>query len=694
MVDEVCPPVGETETQNDGGQTIRGIIDWYRMQGVVSLQSVQILSAEQLNSYILLFNWWTAAFQHPSVTGMNLELFILKSPLLSHELSIITSDKLLQEWRTLDPEHSVLWTCIYDHFEMLFPEGITVKMDFDILGDAYNSAMRQLFTAEFINPNAESEQARAQLEALRRDAAIQSYCRQASIASLQSVIPGLLTTTVKLLDSNKKIFTVEASMPEFPRGFSRGPLIHSCPWLPMPAMHRYEDSEDEDDELFESEDEEDKEEGVRSESEGEEEKERKSGFDRLGGWPEYLWDLENSRTVRTTELGYPRRSYTAISHTWGRTILPGQNYKVPGGFQYGIPLNSAFNVTALPSSLKALQGKISSSYIWIDLLCIPQGDDEELREKDQLLRMREIGRQRQIFENAVSSIAWLHDVEDLFCLAQVFQWLCISIFDDKLEPEDVESRDQLKTKILQNIKGQRTGLVKRWKVKPEDELAVQLGNDEWVTPSSSWFNSLWTVQELCLRPDTWLATSKLDIMSHSKDQPIPGNEMSQEKDQPIPLNGLICVYHQFMSGENLKESSTDIEDIMRDISDWLKCTRLKELLLVPTRIKVLEIGSKRYCKDGKAEAIMSALGATSWYTDALSGEGINLRDLRTNGYHPSFVQEVRNLIPEENIWTLGAGTSDDSTEEYGMKMTFGPNNGESFSICFQSTKRLLDRIFS
>ncbi|KAL6823497.1 hypothetical protein V8C40DRAFT_248216, partial [Trichoderma camerunense] len=156
-----------------------------------------------------------------------------------------------------------------------------------------------------------------------------------------------------------------------------------------------------------------------------------SNFDRLGGWPEYLWDLENSHIVYTRRLGYPRPSYTTISHTWGRSVLPGPGREIPGGFPYPIHPNSAFEPSTLPGTLKILQGKISSSFLWIDILCIPQGDEEYMSEDDKKLRLREIGRQREIFENATSSIAWLHDVDDLSCLAEVFRWLCVSIFEVK-----------------------------------------------------------------------------------------------------------------------------------------------------------------------------------------------------------------------------------------------------------------------
>ncbi|KAL5088631.1 hypothetical protein Trisim1_006324 [Trichoderma cf. simile WF8] len=676
VIDSMFAFKADERRENGGLPILRALTNWYRLQIVIHILGHDFLSCEHQYSYCLLFDWWTAAIQHPMVTLESLKMFLGFSP------------TLVKEWQDqkFSSERSRLWDYIRLHLSMLMLAGNTQQTD-DFkseVGNAYNGAMFRLFIAEFaynnpeednpglqlmkgvltaifVNYDFEDEKLDVHLKMCRRDAAIQSYCKQAGVECLRNILPSLNIPSVKLLDPEYEIFTVKTSMPKFSRGFGRGPLMSTCIPKSRSYMNKYEDSEDEDDEIYEapeSEDKNEKEKGSNiedkkekdtgsdiedeNEEERQKEREKESNFDRLGGWPEYLWDLKSSRTVRTSALGYPRPNYTTISHTWGRSVLPGPGCIIPGGLLYPIPLNKAFDVNALPDNLKALQNKISSPFIWIDILCIPQGDEDTMKAEDKKIRLREIGRQRQIFENAESSIAWLHDVDDLSCLAEVFQWLCVSIFDVKNGTENARIRDQVRNRLLDAINDRRTGLVKPWKGETEDELAVadQPGRYKGVTVGSSWFNSLWTFQELCLRPDTYLATSRLDIMS-------------LERGQPIPLNGLVCIYNKFVTLGRLKEENPPA---LQDLFYWHRCTRLGQLLDF-TLIDILMVGAQRYCKERKAEAIMSAIGATSWFTKTLAETGYNEQSFKRTGYHPAFIQEVLGMVKEELMITPNAGPS-------------------------------------
>lgn len=726
VIEEVYPPLEKDELEKESFPIIRALTNWHRLQLFTRMFQDAFFSREQRSSYCLLFHWLTATLQHPTVVLANIKLMIQGSP------------TLLQQHMDKNylGDHFVMWGCLNMHIGMLQQDGIDYDIDVPEpdLTNAYNIAMFQLFMAEFAYPNSEADEhgfhivtagltgkfkdhnwknepLDITLKSIRRNAVIQSYCRQASIECLKNIIPDLLAPPLKLNSCEVEIYTIEASLPKFARGLDRGPLVLACPWLPIPDRYKYANSEDEDDEIHEMDSDVQKEQekskrggwkkknrrrerrgdiergNGRDESDEDEneenrqiEREQQSKIDRLGGWPEYLWDLRSSRTVRTRSLGYPRPSYTTISHTWGRTVISGPGYKIPGGLSYPIPRNNDFDVEALPDDLKLLQGRISSSFIWLDLLCIPQGDEGDMSEEDRKLKHREIGRQRQIFENAESSIAWLHDIHDLSCLADVFQWLCVSIFETRYGTEDAYDQHQLKKQISERIKDRQTGLVKRWKAGDNDELAIPDEQDEHegFTVGSSWFNSLWTFQELCLRPDTHLATSGLDIMSF-------------ETGEPIPLSGLVCVYNQFASLGKLEE---EYPPAVQDISVWHKCTRLGQLLDL-TRIDIIEIGSSRYCKERKAEAIMSAIGATR-VTEALAEKEVNGWRSKRTDYGPMFIEEIKDLESKEPTLTLSAGPGLDDEKRYGAQVDMifdGDNHIAAYSHGQFQAREVLDSFF-
>jgi hypothetical protein len=129
----------------------------------------------------------------------------------------------------------------------------------------------------------------------------------------------------------------------------------------------------------------------------------------------------------------------------------------------GSPFNTAFDVTALPETLRNLKKdkNIPTEYVWIDLICIPQGVDAQLSQDDEKLKLKEIARQASIFQNATASIAWLHEVQDLSRVEALFQWLCLSTMDFNQDKNyaDYAHHQDLKTQLLDQIRDQPTGLV-------------------------------------------------------------------------------------------------------------------------------------------------------------------------------------------------------------------------------------------
>src|SRR6202011_4505436 len=94
------------------------------------------------------------------------------------------------------------------------------------------------------------------------------------------------------------------------------------------------------------------------------------------GMPFYLWDVQEKKTKEVNairrELGvFPE--YVAVSHTWGRWKMKDEPWISLAGVPWRIPQNQRFKVQDLPEILQGLW----CSYVWMDLLTIPQIGDQE-----------------------------------------------------------------------------------------------------------------------------------------------------------------------------------------------------------------------------------------------------------------------------------------------------------------------------
>ncbi|PFH59939.1 hypothetical protein XA68_11678 [Ophiocordyceps unilateralis] len=422
----------------------------------------------------------------------------------------------------------------------------------------------------------------------------------------------------------------------------RGPLIRPCPWLDFEAD--------------------------RSDS--------------LQGWPEYLWHIDTAQLVylgtdpvrrqrfRLTDTGdIGRPDYVAVSHTWGRWIdneLPG--FILPGGFQYPIPRNKTFDVAELPQSLQTFTrlNNISAAYVWLDLVCIPQGEDDALTPDDRDTRLREIARQGSIFHHADRAIAWLHDVQHLSCLASMFELSClleINVPGSCLTCEKLSlGLRRRKRQLAQRIRGKRTGLMSPPKaagVHRHYNLLKHCSETKfWLTsswtfdridgstgriaetvedgcfrrPASPWFTSLWTLQEICLRPDMWLATCDWRIMA-------------LEDGSRIPFIGLLAFLNIPPTSEGFARFIH--ESTARQFQELNDCVAYTHLDWLPglDQIDILALGDRRQCTGRRAEAIMSALGATQWFDQVRAGTYTPETDLVMNKYPEKFIDEVKRLRP-------------------------------------------------
>lgn len=477
-------------------QRSRPLINWFRLQHFVSIGFADLLGEEQRNSYRLLFDWWTAAYGRPSTPlsyCSQLQSLVHQNPRFRHFID----------------EYEELWICIQNSF----PETLSDMQSGEAGHSDYDKALYRLFMAEFADFRTcinEASEDYSSLRAHRIQAAREAYYQQASlqISHWSSDIRLESSSPIRAGRNGTGctrecswVCSVEASDPCFPQTIDCGPRIAACPWL-----------EDKQEDPF-----------------------------GLGGWPEYLWHLKDRCLVRTRDLGPKRPAYTAISHTWGRWIKGADGYHVPNGMKFRVPLNAMFDIKSLPQSLEHLGTKIDTDYAWLDLVCIPQGcEGDALDDEHGGLKQQEISRQGSIFRNAKRTIAWFHDVDSFSALQGLIEIAALSMIgaDKALGEGTRHERERRMARALIRMGDGPTGLFSKAEDTPngpgfQQWSKQQMGYGEDMNqPINFWFTSLWTLQELCLRPDMWLATSDWTFLC-------------LERNTRIPLNGALCILQKY-----------------------------------------------------------------------------------------------------------------------------------------------------
>ncbi|KAI1746154.1 hypothetical protein F4680DRAFT_463449 [Xylaria scruposa] len=336
----------------------------------------------------------------------------------------------------------------------------------------------------------------------------------------------------------------------------------------------------------------------------------------LDNFPYFLFDTIDQCTVRTVDIGI-RPEYTVISHTWGRWVKD-QPVEVTG-VPWKVPQNDLFNVKNLPRHLARIPTE--TRYVWIDLFCIPQ--DGSIR------GAQEVARQAAIFKNAKSAIAWFSDVWTFDALQRLVKWQLLHLLSYSIK-EPTACQNMI-GRIFRSLAWKQTGLLKPRHGKTSVEN-IQL---------NAWFTSLWTLQEAVMRPDLWLCASD---WSYATCDGVT----------PLPLIGLISISKTFAETHDI---AYDLEayEILFELDTWRLKSGLGQLVdLAP--ISLIALGDRRECKERRAEAIMSALGATKWYIESFNtiqpGRESTFRssleqDLVLGKYPLRFVQELCRQNPGE-----------------------------------------------
>ena len=322
------------------------------------------------------------------------------------------------------------------------------------------------------------------------------------------------------------------------------------------------------------------------------------------GMPYYLWDVENEQTREVTDIFTETGNcpnYVAISHTWGRWIKPEpwiQLLNVP----WKIPQNSRFEIKELPIMLR----KLGCCYVWLDLLTIPQEESSPVMLERQKI---EISRQALIFQNADKSIAWLNDIISWKGLVTSLEWLCLKFLQQSERTALIES-------ILEPMTEKANSHIELCD-EPRSRTVFSR------RPPNTWFTSLWTLQEACLRPDMWLCNMEWDLICLWDCVPIA-----------------LCDIVALLSA-NSHLFASSVPNGVRELDHLFRETRMTGLLQL-SRTSIMAMGNERQCLTRRAEAIMSAIGATQWFKT--SADETREQDLVFEVYPFDFVNEVREKM--------------------------------------------------
>ncbi|CAK4034565.1 Hypothetical predicted protein [Lecanosticta acicola] len=456
----------------------------------------------------------------------------------------------------------------------------------------YDAAMRKMFDFEFRGVDEELPFHASRLDVLRtfrREAIVTAWAQQMAFESFCDAVASKSESkdAHRLAEKYTKNST---SSPHHHALLSpalrRGPVIKPCPWLATSRTGLQVDM------------------------------------------PHYLWDREIDETVFTPELA-TFVAYTCISHTWGRYTKTPKEYSGVPGVPWKVPTNSKFDVLELGKRLKGLS--CETRYVWIDLFCIPQDGSE--------LGRAEIARQAQIFQNAEYVVAWFNDVESFASLREALVIMALQLL--QFPPDCQEHRFAVSCQVIaeQKLSNNPTGLLMHW----DDRFDSPVGQ------ANPWFTSLWTLQELCLRPDMWICSAGWQMLAIRRDEPMPiiGIVALWNCFEPV-FQEMLGPHRKSKGDGGVKPSSSprSVEGNPRaafgELAHWMRATALFRLTDM-SRADILAIGDRRFCTERRAEAIMSCLGTTKWYFDTPRAE--HEATVVMEKYPTEFVAEVQAEDP-------------------------------------------------
>lgn len=415
---------------------------------------------------------------------------------------------------------------------------------------------------------------------------------------------------------------------------------------------------------------------------------KKANMGPIDGLPYYLWDVKGQRTVEVSTLtsGSNRPRYLTISHSWGRWRCETEPSAAIDGVPWPVPLNSRFDVRDLPNVMKN-KVSFSAPYIWFDLFCIPQDTPDA-----DLLRIKasEISRQGEIFSNAGGGVIWFNDVPDWSGLEIAVLWFAATFL--KQSRSRSKSGTPTLNPWLQRFENEArksaTSFFEKYEYKDLNSMKSAL--------PSGWFSSLWTLQEVCLRPDLLLVDRDWRLLAVGPKNfvltldnliaIVAGHELHREVMRAeelmtlgmidIPQEGLELANPDIRTREFLRKTDTipaeealKVSDIPRAAAELRYILHTFEMtqILDAKPLTILALANQRYCKSSRAQAIMSVLGMTKWFDRYVEKYGtVPPEDDLVLGIFPfDFIKEVKEHLGVHFFRSRGSGSEVCPAEVFG-----------------------------
>lgn len=114
-----------------------------------------------------------------------------------------------------------------------------------------------------------------------------------------------------------------------------------------------------------------------------------------------------------------------------------------------------------------------------------------------------------------------------------------------------------------------------------------------------------------------------------------------------------------------------------------KETSSHDRLLELSQVDILRLGDRRYCREKRAEAIMSAIGATRWFEKVRKGSYDPERDKILDKYPCKFIKEVRKHIPGEFFATYCKWPFSDADDDFRIQGgAFDSRDGTTLALLY------------
>ncbi|KAH6685833.1 hypothetical protein F5X68DRAFT_135678 [Plectosphaerella plurivora] len=368
--------------------------------------------------------------------------------------------------------------------------------------------------------------------------------------------------------------------------------------------------------------------------------------------PTYLWDVQAQWTVEVKTLT-KCPEYLCISHTWGRwkkstsVAMPNVPWRVPE--------NHMYDVKTLPEQLKHL----GFQYVWLDLFCIPQDEEDTDRKRT------EVAKQASIFKGSARCIAWLHDVESWQGVLAALDWIAL------------KSLSITSTRDEAAIQAALTDATFAARVAPEIIRWVEVEGSnpaQHLPEPSSWFSSLWTLQECVLCPDIQLYSWAWERLEDRRGTPLslqPLMAILRDTQAFCWLEGRIAtpfnVPTQYHKAINTHPSRARLRDNVanwnyptgpKDLYLFCSMTRLDNVLTSGSPGTVLMNSDLRQCSvrrpADRASAIMSAVGVTDWYSELTQEDA---SELVLDRYPLAFFREAARKFGAIFYYSEGMGNN-------------------------------------